>query len=229
MSIFILPYKASLWYFSWLGFEKTCEAFCCSKMLKQHSLTPNKPSLQNYLVLVTLIQLSSIYCAVKSNKFWNRLNHIHNKGSFKSGRRGGEECHWKANKNKQGKGGPSMCVRSVFFLKMLGFSKWSFTVILQFFLLIIMAVRNIKQTIMEVYNIQSCQWMACDRFLRPTQDHNVDYVKNTHSLLVNWISTEGCGKTKFEQPFFLRSVSQIMKTIELEKFTFNLNCSHQNN
>ena len=60
--------------------------------------------------------------------------------------------------------GPSMCVRSLFFKKMLWFSKWSFMVILQFFLLIVMAVWNIKQTIMKDYNIQSCQWMACDRF-----------------------------------------------------------------
>ena len=27
-----------------------------------------------------------------------------------------------------------------------------------------MAVWNIKQTIMKDYDIQSCQWMACDRF-----------------------------------------------------------------
>ena len=47
---------------------------------------------------------------------------------------------------------------------MLRFSKWSFAVILQFFLLIIMAVRNIEQTIMKDYNVQSCQWMACDHF-----------------------------------------------------------------
>ena len=45
--------------------------------------------------------------------------------------------------------------------------KWSFIVILQFFLLIVMAVWNIKQTIMKDYNVQSCQWMACDRFRQP--------------------------------------------------------------
>ena len=49
----------------------------------------------------------------------------------------------------------------------LRFSKWNFIVILQFFLLIIMAVWNIKQTIMKDYNIQSCQWMAYDRFRQP--------------------------------------------------------------
>ena len=53
------------------------------------------------------------------------------------------------------------CVRSLFLKQMLTFSKLSFIVILQFFLLIIMAVWNIKQTIMKNYNIQSCQWMAC--------------------------------------------------------------------
>ena len=51
-----------------------------------------------------------------------------------------------------------------FMKKILRFSKWIFKVILQFFLLIIMAVWNIKQTIMKDYNVQSCQWMTCDRF-----------------------------------------------------------------
>ena len=51
---------------------------------------------------------------------------------------------------------------------MLRFSKWSFMVILQFFLLIIMTVWNIKQTIMKDYNIQSCQWMASNRFCETT-------------------------------------------------------------
>ena len=50
---------------------------------------------------------------------------------------------------------------------MLRFSKWSFIVILLFFLLIIMAARNIKQTIKKDYNIQSCQWMVCDHFRQP--------------------------------------------------------------
>ena len=66
---------------------------------------------------------------------------------------------------------PSMCVRSLFWKKVLRFSKWSFIVILQFFLLVIIAGWNIRQTIMKDYNIQSCQWMACDRFRQPTQDH----------------------------------------------------------
>ena len=52
--------------------------------------------------------------------------------------------------------GPSMCLCSRFFKKRLRFPKWSFIVILHFFLLIIIAVSNIKQTIMKDYNIQSC-------------------------------------------------------------------------
>ena len=78
-------------------------------------------------------------------------------------RRGGRD-HWKTSKNEYGEGSPSICVRS-------RFSEWSFIVFLQFFLLIIMAIWNIKQTIMKDYDIQSCQWMACDRFRQPTQDH----------------------------------------------------------
>ena len=49
--------------------------------------------------------------------------------------RWGNGGHWKVNKNEQGEGDPSMCVRSLFKKKiMLRFSKWSFIVILQFFL-----------------------------------------------------------------------------------------------
>ena len=96
-----------------------------------------------------------------------------------------------------------------FFKKNAELSKWSFIVILQFFLLIIMAVWNIKQTIMKDYNIQSCQWMACDRFRQPTQDHNVGYVKNVYlqHLVVDWISMLGCSKVQYEGPFFVGSVS----------------------
>ena len=50
---------------------------------------------------------------------------------------------------------------------MLRFSKWSFVVILQFFLLIIMSVQNIKQTITKDYNIQSWLWIAHNRFCQP--------------------------------------------------------------
>ena len=72
----------------------------------------------------------------------------------------GEGGHWKANKNEQGEGGgPSMCVCLLFLKQILAFSKWSFIVILQFFLLIIMVVWIIKQTIIKDYNIQSCQRM----------------------------------------------------------------------
>ena len=74
--------------------------------------------------------------------------------------------HWKVNKNEQGEWFLAF-VYVRFLKKMLRFSKWSFIVILPFFLLVIMAVLNIKQTIMKDYNIQSCQWMACDRFRQP--------------------------------------------------------------
>ena len=78
--------------------------------------------------------------------------------------RGGEVIE-KQTKMNMGRG-PSMCVHSLFLKKMLRFSKWSFIDILQFFLLIVMTVLNIKQTIMK-YNIQSCKWMLCDRFRQP--------------------------------------------------------------
>ena len=55
----------------------------------------------------------------------------------------------------------------VFLKKMLRFPKWSFIIIFQFFLLVIMAVWNIKQTTMKDYNIQSCQWMVCNCFRQP--------------------------------------------------------------
>ena len=92
----------------------------------------------------------------------------HSKSTFvEEGRRGWRGWSLKSEQKRTGGGGPSMCVRSLFLKKMLRFSKWSLIVILQFFLLIIMAVWNIKQTIMKDYNIQSCQWMACDRFRQP--------------------------------------------------------------
>ena len=88
----------------------------------------------------------------------------HSKSTFVE--EGSEGGNWKANKNEQEEGqGVLACVYVCFFKKkMLRLSKWSFIVILHFFLLIIMAVWNIKQTIMKDCNIQSCQWMACDRF-----------------------------------------------------------------
>ena len=54
-----------------------------------------------------------------------------------------------------------------FLKKMLRFPKWSFIIIFQFFLLVIMAVWNIKQTTMKDYNTQSCQWMVCNCFRQP--------------------------------------------------------------
>ena len=91
------------------------------------------------------------------------LGVIQKVGSMRRGR-GGECGQWKANKNEQGEGRSWHVCKFAFLKKMLRFSKWSFIVILQFFLLIIMVVWN---TIMKDYNIQSCQWMACDHFRQP--------------------------------------------------------------
>ena len=88
----------------------------------------------------------------------------HSKSTFVEEGKGGEVIE-KQTKMNMGRG-PSMCVHSLFLKKMLRFSKWSFIDILQFFLLIVMTVLNIKQTIMK-YNIQSCKWMLCDRFRQP--------------------------------------------------------------
>ena len=89
-------------------------------------------------------------------------------GSFKKYvRRGGERGggSFKSEQNETWGGKVLSCVYVRFLKKkMLRFSKWSFIFILQFFLLIIMAVWNVKQTIMKNCNIQSCQLMTCDRF-----------------------------------------------------------------
>ena len=68
-------------------------------------------------------------------------------GSFKKyvrwgGGRGGELL--KSEKKRTGQGGVLACVYVCFLKKMWGFLKWSFIVFLQLFLLIIMAVWNIK-------------------------------------------------------------------------------------
>ena len=53
----------------------------------------------------------------------------------------GEGRSLKSEQKRTGGGGrPSMCVRSLFLKKMLRFSKWSFIVIPQFFLLIVMKI-----------------------------------------------------------------------------------------
>ena len=89
---------------------------------------------------------------------------------IRSSRRVGGGSHWKENKSEQGEGCPRVCIGSLF-KKICWVSKWSFIVILQFFLLTIIAGWNIKQTIMKGYNIQSYQWMALGRFRQPTKDH----------------------------------------------------------
>ena len=86
-----------------------------------------------------------IIISYKSNqKYENSL--YNDKGSFKKYVRWGEGGgnHWKANKSKQGQRAVLAFVYVHFLKKMLRFSKWSFVVILQFFLLIIMAIWNIK-------------------------------------------------------------------------------------
>ena len=75
----------------------------------------------------------------------------HSKSKFVEVRE--EGGHWKANKNEQGEGVLAFLYVCFFQKKMLTFSKWSFIVILQFLLFIIMAVWNIKQPIMKDYNI----------------------------------------------------------------------------
>ena len=92
----------------------------------------------------------------------------------------------KSKQNEQGVGGGwagcSMCVHLLFLKKMLRFPTWSLIVILQYFILIIMAVWNIKQTFMKDYNIILIdnipsfqwmqQWMTRVRFHQPTQDYH---------------------------------------------------------
>ena len=95
--------------------------------------------------------------------------HGNYKGSFKKYVRWGEYGKGSLQSDQKRKGGGELLafVYVHFFKKMPRFWKWSFIVILQFFLLIIMAVWNIKQIIMKDYNIQFCQWMTCDRFRQP--------------------------------------------------------------
>ena len=115
-------------------------------------------------VSIGIFSLTINYC-----KWLMDQNNINFKCDTKNGNwyiRRGLSGHSKSTFVEEGKGGGSLRVRS-FLKKMLRFSKWSFIVILEFFLLIVMAVWNIQQTIMEDYNIQSCQWMTYDRFQQP--------------------------------------------------------------
>ena len=89
----------------------------------------------------------------------------HSKSTFVE--EGMGEGSLKSEQKRTGGRGVLTCVYVRFKKNMLRFSKWSFIAIFQFFLLIIMPIWNIKQTIMKDYNIQSYQWMACDRFRGP--------------------------------------------------------------
>ena len=100
----------------------------------------------------------------------------HSKSTFVEEGRG----HWKANKSKQGEGGHNMCVRSDFFKKMVRFSKLSFIVILQFFLLIIMAAWNIKPLWKIIIFSPVNEWRAIA--FPSAHKITVGYVKNIYFL-----------------------------------------------
>ena len=120
---------------------------------------------------------------------WKQIEHNrdHLKRTYIEEKREGS---LEANKNEHGKEGSWHVCTFVFLKKILRFSKWPFILILQFFLLTIMTVWNVKQTVMKDYNIQSCQSMACDHFRQPHNLSNVGSVKNNYlqPLLIGWIS-----------------------------------------
>ena len=120
---------------------------------------------------------------------WKQIEHNrdHSKSTFIEEKREGS---LKSEQNWTWGGGVLACVYVRFLKKMLRFSKWPFILILQFFLLTIMTVWNVKQTVMKDYNIQSCQSMACDHFRQPHNLSNVGSVKNNYlqPLLIGWIS-----------------------------------------
>ena len=91
-------------------------------------------------------------------------------------RRGGGMwgSHWKVNKNEQL--GVLACVYVRFKKKMLRFSKWNVIAILQFFLLIIMAVWNIRQTIIKDYNIFS-----------PVNEWHAITFTSPHKITIMWV------------------------------------------
>ena len=118
-----------------------------------------------FWIRIFSISIDSSYLYIFSSLFLHLLQIIeranvfedvwgHSKSTFVEER--GEGVIEKRTKKNRGRGVLAF-VFVRFFEKTLRFSKWSFIVILQFFLL--MAVLNIKQTIMKDYNIQSCHWM----------------------------------------------------------------------
>ena len=95
--------------------------------------------------------------SIRVNIFTVNIIRGHSKSTFIIGAGGGGSL--KSQQKRTGRGGSIVCVYVLFFFKKnaeiskMKFYSYSFTV----FLLIIKAMRNIKQTIMKEYNIQSCQ------------------------------------------------------------------------
>ena len=122
--------------------------------------------------------------SIRVNIFTVNITRGYSKSTFieESGEEGGVRRSLKSQEKRTGGGGSIACVYVLFLKKnaeisMTKFYSSSFIV----FLLIIMALWNIKQIIMKEYNIQSCQWMACNSFFQPKKDqHNVGYVKNIY-------------------------------------------------
>ena len=108
-----------------------------------------------------------MYCMMCALNFIRIQENFH-MGSFKEVRllrTEGGEVHWKKNKNRVR--WVLSCVYVRFFKKNAEIFKIKFYNYSPFFPLIIITVKIIKQTIMKDNNIQSCQWLACDRFRQP--------------------------------------------------------------
>ena len=88
-----------------------------------------------------------------------------------------------------------------------------------------------SSTLMKDHDIQSYQSMASDRFRTPRFCSALKIIimwVKLKTLIYNllWLTEFHCrGVIKFNSSnlFLLGSVSEIMKMVELEKFTFNLN------
>ena len=86
----------------------------------------------------------------------------------------------KSEQERSGGGGPSICVRSLFKKKNAEIFKVKFYSYSPFFLLIIMSVSNIKQTIKKNYNISPVNDWRAIAFTSPHKMTNVGYVKNIY-------------------------------------------------
>ena len=99
---------------------------------------------------------------------WIHLGVIQKVGSLKK-----REGVFIEKRTKMNRGsGVLACVYVCVFWKNTEIFKMKFYSYAPVLLLIIMALWNIKQTMMKDYNIQSCPWMARDRFRQPKQDHH---------------------------------------------------------